>query len=107
MTAMTHSILTAGPEAGLMMTRHADARLRQRGFRDQDLDVLMRFGREMPDGTLALTDGDVEREIEAMRRRIAHLDRLRGMTAVVAAGRLVTVYKAPRRSRRRRADWEE
>ena len=93
--------------AALLLTRHAEARMRLRGFRDQDLDILIRFSREMPDGTMMLTDDDIEREIDAMQRCIRQLDRLRGMTGVVAAGKLVTVYKSSRQSRRRRDRWED
>jgi hypothetical protein len=86
----------------LKITRHAEARIRQRGFREDDVTILMKYGREMPNGTLVLTDRDVRREMEMMRRHISRLDRLRGMTAVVIDGRVVTVYRADKSSRHRR-----
>lgn len=105
MTAMTPipaALSWQAPE--LTATRHADARIRQRGFRERDLEALVRFGREMPDGTVRLLDEDVEREIDGLRRWIAMLDRLRGMTAVIDGGRVVTVYKSRRQKRRPRRE---
>jgi hypothetical protein len=86
------------------ITAHAAARVRQRGFRERDISVLLLCGSNMEDGTLMMTDRDVEREIEARRKQIALLERLRGMTAVVAGGSVVTVYRNTRRYRRCRAE---
>lgn len=101
MTAVTTFPSPLGWQAPeLTATRHADARIRQRGFRERDLEALVRFGREMPDGTVRLLDEDVDREIDDLRRWITILDRLRGMTAVIDGGRVVTVYKSRRQKRR-------
>jgi|SRR5271169_870476 len=81
----------------LRITRHAAARIRQRGFREPDISLLVRFGSDMPDGTVMLTARDAQREIEARRQEIKQFERLRGMTAVVAGGSVVTVYKAGKR----------
>jgi len=61
--------------------------------------LLLRCASQMADGTLMITDRDIRREVDAMRRQIIALERLRGMTAVLAENRVVTVYRNTRPSR--------
>lgn len=83
-----------------VLTVHARERIRQRGFRERDISVLLQCGSRMVDGTLMLTDRDVQREVEIRRKQITDLERLRGMTGVIAGDRIVTVYRNTRRLRR-------
>lgn len=85
------------------LTRHAEARIRQRAFRDSDIDVLLEHGSEMSYDKLTLTDNDVQEAISRMKRGISRLERLRGMTAVIVDGRVITVYKTKTTLRRRRS----
>ena len=88
---------------GLVLTRHAETRIRQRGFRESDLDVLVRFGEEFSDGTLMITDRAHQAAVAEKKKEIAQLDRLRGMKAPIKNGNILTVYKTPKHkiSRRR------
>lgn len=85
----------------VILTAHAVTRIRQRGFREDDVAMVLRYGSRMNDGTLMITDQDVRREVEALRRHKTRLERLRGMTAVVEGSHVVTVYKDTRCSRHR------
>lgn len=90
----------AGPFRATL-TRHAEVRIRQRAFRESDVDVLLEHGSEMPDDTLTLTDHDVQEAISILKQKITRLERLRGMTAVLIDGRVITVYKSKTTTRRR------
>jgi hypothetical protein len=89
------------------LTGHGQIRLRQRGFHEEDLAILLRYGSGMKDGTLTLTNRDIEQVIHTMRQRITRIERLRGMTAVLANGRVITVYKNTRRRKRYREVMDE
>lgn len=105
MNAVNHRDAPASLDVSV--TRHAAIRMRQRGFRENDLGIVLELGRESEDGKLILADSDIDDAILAMRRDIARLDRLRGTTAVVVDGRVVTIYKGDRNARRHRSRWEE
>ena len=83
----------------VQMTRHAVERSRQRGFRNGDLELLLRTGSLMQDGAVMLTDADLDREMAMIKQQVRQLERLRGMKAVIDEGRVVTMYHASRRSR--------
>ena len=85
------------------LTRHAEVRIRQRAFRESDVDVLLEHGSEKHDDTLTLTDHDVQEAISILKQKITRLERLRGMTAVIINGRVITVYKSKITARRRRS----
>lgn len=89
------------------LTRHAETRRRQRGFKKTDVSGIIEYGEEQRDGTIVVLDRDIQRRIEEMRQEIVRLERLRGATAVVAGGRIVTLYKGGRSSRRIRPRWQD
>jgi len=74
------------------LTNHAAVRMGQRGFREADVDLLLKVGTQIGDEAIFLTDRDAAREIERRRREIRQLERLRGSTLVVADGSLITLY---------------
>jgi hypothetical protein len=92
----------------LKLTRHAITRLRQRGFRPSDVDLVMEFGTATHDGVL-LSKKDVEREVAVLkresreradseksaelRRRIAEIERLNGTAVFMEEGVVVSVYR--------------
>lgn len=98
MSAANETSTAADPLSshGLILTRHAAARIRQRGFRESDFDVLVQFGEEFLDGTLMLTDDAVQSAIAEKKKEIAQLERLRGMKAPIKNGNILTVYKTPK-----------
>lgn len=86
--------------------RHATARMRQRGVRDDDLSLILSCATSVDGETLILRNRDVQREVEARKREIQMLERLKGQLLVIRKGRAVTTYKphpaALKRKRRRR-----
>ncbi len=93
----THSKHT---DACMPLTHHAQVRMRQRGYRVFDIDLVHRYGTEGQEAVV-LTRSDVERGVRRLKREIQALERLNG-TAVVTAGEVVqTVYRPKKRRMRR------
>ena len=103
------------------ITRHAEARMSQRGIRKADVPVLLDHGTETGPDSLMLMKRDAARLIEELRKRIAALQRLgrqaghetvqelkkkikaleriTGEEIVVVDGQLVTAYHRTRPAR--------
>lgn len=82
----------------LHFTDHAEARMRQRGFRNADVDLLLSVASRIADDAFFLTDKDAAREIERRRREIQQLERLRGSKLIIEDGALITLYHATSKS---------
>jgi len=74
------------------LTQHASNRIRQRGFRERDVDVILEHGTPTHDGVL-LTGKDVAEQVSEYRRRIGSLERLSGAAVFLEEGRVVSVYR--------------
>ena len=85
----------------LALTDHAGERLRQRGYRESDIELVVGCGTQLAD-TIVLTNRDVDREIKALRRQMTRLERLRGTAAIVREGAVVTVFRMTREQIRAR-----
>ena len=83
------------------ITSHAAARSQQRSLRLADLDVVLEQGTLLRDGSVFLSEKDVEAAIAARTAEITQLQRLRNTRVVLAADRIVTVYKATVKTQRR------
>jgi len=114
----------------LVLSRHAETRMRQRGMRPSDLDLILRFGSviggDIHDVYL-LKNKDVQREIDRLngeirrqersrspcartdperethrlKREIHRLERLGSWKLVVAGRTVVTCYRSHRRDQKR------
>ena len=84
----------------MQITAHARKRMQQRSVRDIDLDLIMEFGIEFPDG-LIVKDQDIEEEICRKKSEIHHLERLRGKAVIVKDGKLLTTYRPSRKQRKK------
>ena len=84
------------------ITDHAEARMRQRGFRNADVAMMVRSATEMADDAYVMTDADVSREITRRKAEIAQLERLRGAKIVLDGDMVVTMYHPRPKARR----WE-
>lgn len=82
------------------LTSHAMQRLRQRGFFNQDVQLVMRFGTEIPDGIM-LRDKDVQTVVQDLKRLIERLHRLSGVCVIAEGATVVTCYRPDRRRERR------
>ena len=114
----------------LVLSRHAETRMRQRGMRPSDLDLILRFGSVIGGDihdVYFLKNKDVQREIDRLngeirrqkrsrspcprtaperetrrlKRDIHMLERLRSRKLVVADGTVVTCYRSCRRDQKR------
>ena len=76
-------------------SNHAGQRMQQRGFRKQDIDLLLKCGTHIDDTSVLLSDKDAAREIARRKHEIQALERLRGSKVVISEGVLVTCYHVP------------
>ena len=80
----------------LRNSQHARARIRQRGFRDSDIDFVMKHGTDVDAGSF-LTDKDVQSGIEAAKKVIRDLARLKGTMVIVSGNTAVSIYRPDKR----------
>lgn len=84
-------------------SRHAARRVRQRGLRDRDVELVIACGTPVAGEGIVLLIRDVEREIARRKREIQALERLRGYKVVLADGMIVTCYRTCSRREPRHA----
>lgn len=84
----------------LSLCDHANARIRQRGFSESDVELIVSLGTQVEDGAVLFRKQDVDREIRDLKRRIQSLHRLKNAKAVVNGATVVTVYRAGKSSQR-------
>lgn len=78
----------------LELTRHGEARMRQRGYRDADVALVLNAATRVADDAYLLTNQDAAREIARRKREIQQLERLRGSKIIVEGTTLITLYHA-------------
>jgi hypothetical protein len=81
----------------LRFTHHAETRMRQRGFRNTDISLVLSVATRVADDAFFLSDRDAAREIERRRNEIQQLERLRGTKLVVDGEDVITLYHADRK----------
>lgn len=77
----------------LQLTKHAEKRASQRGFRKDDFDLIAIIGSEVDDGFL-LTRYDFKSFEHKCRRLIQRVRRLQDKRVVVAGDEIITAYHA-------------
>jgi len=85
----------------IFSSRHAEARMRQRGLRNSDIELILRCASEVGGDVYFLGRRDVEREIRLRKREIQALERLSGQKIVLAGQTIVTCYKSRKSDQRR------
>ena len=91
----------------LNYTQHAETRLRQRGFRKEDVAVILSVATKLSGDAFFLSDQDAQREISKRKREIQQLERLPGAEMIVEGDTLVTAYhrtRKPDSQKRRRTE---
>jgi len=78
------------------MTKHAVARIRQRGLTERDLSLIRAVGESVEDGIL-MTNRAIDLQVQALRREIIRIERLRGVAVIERADKIITVYRADRK----------
>ena len=82
------------------LTNHAQVRMRQRGFRNSDVELALRVATQIADDAFFLSDQDAAREIERRKHEIQQLERLRGSKMIIEGNVLITVYHVGSSSQR-------
>lgn len=77
------------------ITRHAAARIRQRGLRESDVAFVLAHGTPVPDGYMLTAHDAADLEREA-RHLMAMAQRLKGKLVVTSGAAVVTAYHACR-----------
>lgn len=80
----------------IQFTKHGHARLRQRGFRTEDVELIRRCGTPLDDNeaeVYLLREQDAAAEIANLKHDIQRLERLRNSRVVISNDTLVTVYR--------------
>jgi len=73
-------------------SRHARARMRQRGLRKRDVKLIIEFGSDVRNGLCRLLNRDIEHGIRQDRRLVQDLERLRNCVVIIEGGTVITCY---------------
>ncbi|MCP4360694.1 MAG: DUF4258 domain-containing protein [Chloroflexi bacterium] len=82
------------------ITKHAEKRMQQRGYRPSDIEFVLQFGSEAIGGVI-LSKKDAQKIEREARKAIEIANRLRGLFIPLAGSKVKTVYKASLRQQRR------
>jgi hypothetical protein len=80
---------------------HALMRLRQRGRRFQDVDLILRYGTTVSGDGIVLRENDVARTVRELKAQCERIQRLTNWKVVMAGETVVTVYPASQRHQKR------
>ncbi len=83
------------------LSKHAEMRIRQRGLRPADVELILQCAEEIDDDVYFLRDKDAELEIRRRKQEIQMLERLRGQKVVMASDTVVTCYRLKPSSQKR------
>lgn len=82
------------------LTHHATTRLAQRGFRDDDVDLIQLIGTGVEDGII-VRKRDCQVAEQEIKRLLDRIRRLNGKRLVISSGRVVTAYRAGKTTEQR------
>jgi hypothetical protein len=74
--------------------------MRQRGFRNADVNLVISVATRVADDAFFLSDKDAAREIERRRHEIQQLERLRGTKLILEGQNVITLYHPDRKPSR-------
>ena len=84
----------------IILSRHAEKRMRQRGLRNSDIDLINQCA-SLIGGDLFLSRKDVAREIHRRKQEIQALERLSGKKIALAGETIVTCYQSRQSDQKR------
>lgn len=76
----------------LTVTAHAQTRLRQRGFKQADIEAVLSAATRLSGDAFFLSKRDAQREIEKRKREIQQFERLSGTELILVGEKLITAY---------------
>lgn len=80
------------PIFSIDLTKHGAIRMQQRGFKNEDINIIAQCGTDIGDHEVFMRSKDVDREILYLKKMIKKIDRLRNRKIVIAGNSLVTCY---------------
>ena len=84
------------------ITRHAADRMRQRGIRESNLNIILELAEEIRPDVYFLSDKAAHQEIQRLKQRIRKIEKMKGVVVVISNGRIVTTYKSIKGGKHRR-----
>ena len=88
----------------LPITHHAQKRIRQRGYQDADINLLLRVAETCGGDAFQLTNQAAQREIKRLKSEIQQIGRLAGSIVVVCGSAVVTVHHGEKSASRRKKE---
>ena len=85
----------------IVYTRHAEARMQQRGIRSGDITLILACATQIDDETWFVRKRDAQREIGRLKREIKTLERLTDKKLVMPDELVVTIYPSRREDQKR------
>lgn len=80
-------------------SHHALARMRQRGYRKTDLELVLRYGTRCKDGVL-LDRKTADQAVLELKHEMAEVERLSGTLVILNGNTVKTLYRPTRKKRR-------
>ncbi len=81
----------------MIMTKHAEARKRQRGFTSTSTDIILKYGiqKNAPEGAteIYLSRKDHQKITEELKMAMKQLERAKNGHLIVKSGMIITMYK--------------
>lgn len=75
-----------------IISRHAEERMRQRGLRRHDIELIIGCGSEIGEDVFFLSRKDADQAIRQRKKEIQAIERLRDKKVVLADDTVVTCY---------------
>lgn len=91
----------------LHLSKHARTRIRQRGLKEADMELIRRTGTSIGDDCIVLLEKDSQREIAKRKQEIEDIQRLCGCVVILAESTVVTTYRSSPQRLRSRLRWDE
>ena len=84
----------------LNLSKHAEERVQQRGFKPSDLELIFEYGTHTNESTV-LRKKDVEEAASRLKHDINRLYRLAGSAVIVQDNTILSIYRPSKAKRRR------
>lgn len=79
--------------SAIRFSKHAAARIRQRGLTESDVELIRKTGESVEDGYV-MSNRAVEQRMHELQREINRIERLRGVALIEGETQVITVYRA-------------
>lgn len=80
------------------ISNHANKRIRQRSYKEEDIKLIIDCGTKVDGETYFLKNKNIQYEIQMRKHQIQRLEHLRGTKVIIREGTVVTVYRPSKKS---------